>query len=115
MKDKFEIVNSIKKTILYLDKIIINFPNSEKVLRDKISESMYDILENVYMANESIDRRKFQTIVIVKIRMIDFYFKVAMDKGYISYKKYEKIGEYLTNIIIKIRSWIKSEKKGSLV
>jgi len=30
MKDDLKIVNSLKKTIIYLDKIVVNFPNNEK-------------------------------------------------------------------------------------
>ena len=51
MKDNFKIIINIKKTILYLDKIIINFPNNERVLKDKIKTTMYDILEMCYLAN----------------------------------------------------------------
>ena len=52
MKDNLVMISNFKKTILYLDKVIINFPGNEKVLKDKITSSMYDVLECMYMANE---------------------------------------------------------------
>ena len=51
MKDNLILVNDVKKTILYLDKIIQNFPRTEKVLRDKISNTCFDILELIYFSN----------------------------------------------------------------
>ena len=43
MKDNLVMISNFKKTILYLDKVIINFPGNEKVLKDKITSSMYDV------------------------------------------------------------------------
>ena len=51
MHEKLVIVNDIKKTIFYLDKIIVNFPRTEKVLKDKISNTYYEVLELIYFSN----------------------------------------------------------------
>lgn len=110
MIDNLEIAKSLKKTILYLEKILENFPSKEKVLKDKIIKTNYDILELVYLINELEDRKFYQCQVISKIKMLDFYLKTSVDKGCISYKKYEKIGNYLIEIIKQVRSWIKSEE-----
>lgn len=59
MVDNFRVVINIKKTILYLDKIITNFPAKEKVLRDKLSNTMYEVLEFTYMASELKEQRKY--------------------------------------------------------
>ena len=58
---------------------IYNFPNSHKVLKDRIINACYDILENVYRANvdNSIEPKKE---AIVQIKMLNFYFKQALDK-----------------------------------
>ena len=102
MYEKLEVVNDIKKTIFYLDKIIVNFPRTEKVLKDKISNTYYEVLELIYFSNllDVKDRIVYQKRIISKIKMIDFYFKMALDKKYISYKRYLKIGNYLLNIIM---------------
>ena len=93
MKDNFKIILDIKRTIFYLDKIVVNFPNTDRVLKDNIMKSIYSVLEYCYMANEVSDYNRiiYQKRIITNIKMIDFYFKMALDKKYISYKKYCKI------------------------
>lgn len=90
MKDNLIIISNMKKTIFYLDKVIINFPRTEKVLKDKISNTYYEVLELIYFSNllDVKERIIYQKRIISKIKMIDFYFKIALDKKYISYKKY---------------------------
>ena len=112
MHEELAIVNDIKKTIFYLDKIIINFPRTEKVLKDKISNTYYEVLELIYFSNllDVKERIVYQKRIISKIKMIDFYFKIAFDKKYISYKKYLKIGKFLLNIIKQLYGWIRYEK-----
>lgn len=43
--------------------------------------------------------------------MIDFYFKIACDRKYISYKKYTKVGGFLLNMIKETYGWIRYENK----
>lgn len=112
MKDDLKIVNSLKKTIIYLDKIVVNFPNNERKLKDNIMGTLYEVLELIYFSNELSpkDRIIYQKKIISKIKMLDFYFKICMDKKYISYKKYIKIGTYLVDLLKGIYGWIKYEK-----
>lgn len=112
MKDNLIIITNIKKTIVYLDKVVVNFPNNEKVLKDRIMNSIYDVLENIYMANEvnNTNRILYQKKIITEVKMIDFYLKMAMEKEYISYKKYSKICSHLLDILKQIYGWIKNEK-----
>ena len=95
MKDNLKIITDLKKTYLYLDKIVSNYPNNEKVLKDKIRSNMLEVIEICYLANELNDRKLLQKKVIIKMKMIDFYFKISLDKKYINYKKYLKISNYL--------------------
>ena len=116
MVDNFRVVINIKKTILYLDKIITNFPAKEKVLRDKLSNTMYEVLEFTYMASEFNDKRiYYQTRVVVNIKMTDFYLKIAVDKKYISYKKYQKVSLHLLDILIQIYGWMRNEEKEQVI
>ena len=48
MSDNLLIARSVRKTINYVEKNIYNFPNEYKVLKTRIINSCYDILENVY-------------------------------------------------------------------
>ena len=47
---------------------------------------------------------------VIKIRMIEYYLKISLDKKIISFKKYENIGNYLLEINKMINSWILYEK-----
>ncbi len=111
MKDSLNLIINFKKTIVYLDKIVINFPNGEKILKDNIRKTMFDTLELLYKANEFKEKRKeLQIDVIIKIKMLDFYLKIASDKKYISYKKYQKVGSHLLDLLKQIYGWMKYEK-----
>jgi len=111
VKDNLLIASNIKKMINYFDKIIINFPRNEYILKDKILKNSYEILELVYFTNElnPKDRIIYQKKIISKIKMIDYYFKIGLDKKYISYKKYVKVGNCLSNSIKSLYGWIKYE------
>lgn len=112
MKDTLNIITELKKTIIYLDKIVINFPGNERELKDKIRESMYCLLELLYMANEFKEKRKeYQVMSIVKVKMLDFYLKIALDKKYISYKKYQKVSLHLLDLLKQVYGWIRNEEK----
>lgn len=110
MIDNLIIAKDMKKTILYLEKVLENFPNSEKCLRDNIISTNYEILELIYLTNELKDKESNQKKIIAKIKMLDFYLKISMEKGYISYKKYTQTGNFLIEIIKKIRCWINNEE-----
>jgi hypothetical protein len=47
---------------------------------------------------------------IVKIRMIEYYIKISLEKKFISFKKYENIGNNLLEINKMINSWCLNEK-----
>lgn len=82
MKDELLLVQNFKKTIFYIEKIIDNFPRSEKVLKDKIKSTNFDILELIYFSNslELQQRIFYQKKIVAKLKMIDFYFKIACDR-----------------------------------
>ena len=110
MKDNFRVIINLKKTYSYLDKIVINFPSSEKVLKDKIRSSMLEAIEICYLANEVDNRYLYQKRVIVKLKMVDFYMRLSLDKKYINYKRYIKVSSFLLNILKCIYGWVKYEK-----
>ena len=109
MQDKLLIVTKVKKTIEYLEKITCNFPNKEYVLKNKIIETSYNILELTYKANIHKEIVYIKDI-IVKIRMLEYYIKISLDKKIINYKKYENIGNHLLEINKMIVSWSYNEK-----
>lgn len=110
IKDNFRIIINIKKFIYYIKKTVLNFPNNEKVLKDNIIKTLYEILELSYYANELEDRINIQCSILAKIRMINYYLQESCDKKYLSLKKLSISGEFLLNISKGIYGWINSEK-----
>lgn len=107
MKDNLLLATKVKKTLEYMDNIIKNYPKSEYVLRDRLEETMYNILENIYIANVSQDKKIYQEKIIADINMVEYYLKRSLDKKIISYKKYSVIGNFLIEINKMVYMWIK--------
>ena len=103
------IASTTRKTIRYIEKNISNFPNKYIILKNKIIESCYKILENIYRANifQDIDDKKE---IVVSINMLNFYLEEAVKKELISYKKFESYVNHLIEIDKMTRSWFKYEK-----
>ena len=104
MQDNLLIARNVRKTIEYVEKNIYNFPNEYKVLKERIINSCYDILENVYRANVN-QKREYKDEVLVQIRMLNFYLKQALDKELISKKKFLSYGRHLEQIHNMFYSW----------
>lgn len=49
--EKLLIASTARKTIRYIERNTVNFPNKYMVLKNKIVDSCYTILENIYRAN----------------------------------------------------------------
>lgn len=109
MQDKLLIVTKIKKTIEYVDKVLINYPKVEYILKNNIISTFYFLLENVYRSNIYKDT-KYMKESIVNIKMIEYYIKISLDKKIISFKKFDNIGKYLLEINKMINSWMINEK-----
>ena len=109
MNDNLLIARSVRKTITYVEKNIYNFPNEYKVLKERIINSCYDILENVYRANVDQDvKTKWEALV--QIKLLNFYLKQALDKELITKKKFLSYGNHLLEIHNMINSWCEYEK-----
>lgn len=111
MKDELLIITKIKKTILRFNKIVANFPRNETILRDNIKSEMYSLLRNTYFANNFIEeRKKYQSLMLVNIKMVDFYINEAYTSKYISSKQYISISSHLLEIFKMIKGWVNIEK-----
>ena len=69
MEDKLIIARKAKRTVDYIEKNVYNIPNEYKVLRDRIINSLYDLLENIYRANIN-QEKKYKEEVIVQIKIL---------------------------------------------
>ena len=43
--NEFRIIINMKKLIYSLDHVLISFPNKEKILKDKIRDTSFEVLE----------------------------------------------------------------------
>lgn len=106
------IITKIKETTLYINKFLINFPKTNYILKNNIEKTLYEILENTYISNYNKNNRidlLYKTLI--KIKMLDFYLKICLDKKIINYKKFINICSYLNEITKMIFKWIQNEKK----
>lgn len=108
--NEFRIITHLKKFILSLDDILINFPKKEKVLKDKIKETSYEVLELIEYTNLITDKIDYQYQIISKLSMLDFYFEEALKKNYISEKQCRNKGNELLEITKMVYGWIKNGK-----
>lgn len=91
MSDKFILMNKEKELLIYLEQYILNsLPKNEKVLRDNLTNEVYDIIKNT--AKVSINKRnirqKYINDVKINIIMIDFYIGVLFSKNLIIKKRF---------------------------
>lgn len=103
------IAREARKTIRYIEKNTENFPNKNRVLKDRIIGSCYNILENIYRANlfQEINDKKE---IIVNIQMLNFYIEEALRKDLLTNKKFISYTNYLLQIDKMVRSWFKYEE-----
>lgn len=106
MKDKLLIIDKIKKTIIYVDKMLDNYPHKYIELRSNINNSLYELLNNCYLANDGIDIIYNKKRSIINIKIIDFYLMLSYKKEIISKKKYLGLSKYLLEIKNMIYGWI---------
>ena len=84
--DRLLIAVRLKKTIIYIENILENFPHKYIEIKAHISNSLYEMLEFVYLANSGYDKDKNKNLSIVKLQMIDFYLVLSYKKNIISKK-----------------------------
>ena len=89
MNNKFNLEIKMKEFILDNDTIIINFPKREYILKDKIDTTSLEILELIFLANNT-NNNDYIDIILSKISMLDFYLEKSYKRKYINKKLLEK-------------------------
>lgn len=109
MEDKLILLKEYKLFMDRYEGIIYNLDNSFKDIKTRIINSMYDILENIYLCNmlEVNKRKNYQRKILVNIKMLDYYFYKLLKYKVISDKHYEKICRNLVTIIKLTLGWMK--------
>ena len=110
MNYKFLLANEIKNFILSLDSILINYPKKDIIIKKRIINTSFELLELVYLANNKIDNKEnIKYECLSKISMIDFYFEYSYKKNYISLKNLNTYIFNLTKINKMLHGWINNE------
>ncbi len=110
MQDKLLIITKIKKTILYLEKTYEMVPRKERVLKDHILKTSYQLLEQTTRANLT-GKKEDKIEILVLLSMLEFDIKNSLEKKLINYKKQEQIGIHLLEIRKMVFVWMNYEKK----
>lgn len=114
MDYNFSLLNNSKKTINYINKQLVNFPKTERVLKDNIESVMYEIIELIfYYKVNDVTRIKVKYLkdLVVKLSMLDFYITASFDKKLINNKKLLSISGYIIEIRKIVYGLIKYENK----
>ena len=79
--EKFLIAKQARKTIRYIERNTMSFPNVYKVLKTRIIDCSYVILENIYRANifQEIDYKKRSCC---KYSNVEFLFRRSFKKRF---------------------------------
>ncbi|MDD6244716.1 MAG: four helix bundle protein [bacterium] len=104
MNNKFNLEIKMKEFILDNDTIIINFPKREYILKDKIETTSLEILELIFLANNT-NNNEYIDIILSKISMLDFYLEKSYKRKYINKKVLERKVYELTLITKMIYGW----------
>ena len=110
-KEKFKVINLIRELILLIDSKMENFPKKEIELKNRIRMNSYDILELSYQANSISNQEKKKeliTLILSKMKVIDFLLNLSYDKEIINQKQYYKFGTKMDDITKYACGWLKS-------
>ena len=108
----FKIAKNIKLFIYSIDNIVINIPNKDRVIKERLYNTSYDILYLVYRCNyKSENKNEYYKDILSNISMLDFYLERCLKNKYINNKVCEKLSNNLLIIMKMIYGWIKSESK----
>ena len=114
-KDNFKISAKTKKIIINLYNLMENIPRKDYFLKEKINETSFELLEFIYLANETKEGFEFYSINILKtISVLDFLLEVLYSKKYISLKQTETQLYLLTEIRKMVNSWSENKPKCSI-
>ena len=103
------IARCARKTLRFIEKNTENFPKKYSVLKNKIIESCYKILECIYRANIFQDKEDKKEIV-VHIQMLNFYLEEALRKDLLSASKFMNYSKHVIELDKMVRAWFIYEK-----
>ena len=110
MNDRFNIAIKVKKFIFMVDDLVINYPKKDYVMKDRLLNTCYDLLELIYRANYSNDKDCYKFDILSKISIIDFCLEESYHKKIISERKILNYTNFLKEITKMVYGWIDDNK-----
>ena len=112
MNSNFFLLNKCYQTIEYYNKVLINYPKNEYILKQNIERTYYEMIENLFSYNiNNTDRikQKYLKDFLIKVSMLDFYTRISNTKKIISKRQYEVLGNRFTELRKMAYGLIKNE------
>ncbi len=112
MQENFLIARAMKNFLISIDRMIINLPRSERIMKDRFINDSLDTLEMIYIANNlDIEKRiGLQVKILGKISMLDYYLERSYINHYISEKVCFQKADELLKINKMIVRWMHGSK-----
>ena len=107
---EFLLIKRMKEFIVVLEKELVCFPKKDRVLKDRLEEESYRVLELIYFINYENDRINDLYCLLSKCKMLDYYLFLSKEKGCLSYKRFLYLSRLLRDIIKISYGWLRSEK-----
>ena len=111
--DEFKLLSCSEKTMDYIAKQLVSYPNREYILKNNIEKTMYLLIENIFSYRIETSVRiklKYLRSLLIQLSMLDYYMRVSYKRKFISFKKYESIASFLLEIRKITYGVIRSEK-----
>jgi hypothetical protein len=87
------------------------FPRDQRfLLGDRIENHTLDILELLICANYSRDKLGYLQEANRKIELLRFLWRLSLDLGYLSTRRYEFVSKMLNDIGSLIGGWLRQQK-----
>lgn len=115
-EEKFKTIQFIRELVIYVDSQLENFPKKDIEIKNQIKLESYEMLKLAYTANTTSDmeyRKRALEEIIVRVKLLDFFYNLAYDKQIINQKRYLKVGVKLDDIIKYTTGWLKSTQNGA--
>ena len=113
MKNEFLIIKNMKLFIDSLDNFILVIPNRDRILKDRIYNSSYNILYNLYRCNYSDNKKEYMKDILSEISMVDYYLERCLKKKYITQREVNKKTTELLKITKMVYGWIRENESRS--
>lgn len=102
--DNFIIIDRVEKLNRTLDKVLVNFPKKERVLKKEVESTLEEVYKQIYVFAYKRDKDGCMEVISL-FKYFNYIIDVMYDKKIISGKKYLLTGEILIEISKMLRGY----------